>query len=183
MFRRSADRRARFAPWVSALLVALAGAGASGCAEVDYKAALQMSDLSSGFYDAGVTDLGLNKLVPSVTFSLKNVSAEPVTSIDLVVFFWAEGREGEEDQELDEIIVTAIGSEGLAPGAATEAIVVRSKQGYTLEQARAELFTHPRFRDVTAKVFLKRGGRIMPFGEYTIDRRLLLAVPTESTSR
>lgn len=176
-------RRARLAQWASVLLVGLGTAGASGCSEVDYKAALQVSEMSSGYYDAGVTDLGLNKLVPSVTFRLKNVSAEPVTSIDMVVFFWAEGQDGEEDRELDEAIVTAIGSDGLAPGASSEPMVVRSKQGYTLEQARAELFSHRLFREVTAKIFLKRGGRIVPFGEYTIDRRLLLAAPSESTSR
>ena len=163
-----------------ALACALLGASllpAAGCNQVDLATALTMEELTSGYYDAGVTELGANKLVPSLTFRLKNASAESVNAIDLVVFFW--GVEFEEPKELDEIILRAIGSEGLAPGTATEPIVVRSKQGFALEQqARSELFNHRLFRDVTAKIFLKRGGRLVPFGEYTIERRLLLAPPT-----
>lgn len=137
--------------------------------------------MSSGYYDAGVTDAGLNKLVPSVTFRIKNISAEPVTSVDALLFFW--GVEYELPKELDEVIVKAIGSEGLAPGAMTEPIVVRSKQGYSINQPRAELFSHGQFRDTTAKLFMKRGGKIVPFGEHTTERRLLLAAPTETITR
>jgi hypothetical protein len=161
--------------WLSAL-------GAAGCAQVDLQTVLEVTEFSSGYYDAGVTDVGANKLVPSVTFQLKNISPDPVTSVDLVVFFW--GTEYEEPKELDEVIVTVIGSDGLATGATSDPIVVRSKQGFALEQqARAELFNHRLFRDVTAKLFLKRGGKLVAFGEYTIDRRVLLAPPMESTSR
>ena len=63
-------------------------------------------------------------------------------------------------------------------------VVVRSKQGFALQQqARSELFKHRLFRDSTAKLFLKRAGKLVAFGEYTIDRRVLLAAPTESASR
>jgi hypothetical protein len=159
---------------VAALITALFGAA---CDRVDLKTALEIEEMSSGYYDAGITDIGANKLAPSVTFRIKNVSDEPVTSVDLVAFFW--GVEFEEPKELDEVIVTVIGSDGLAPGASTEPIVIRSKQGFALqEQARAELFNHRLFRDTTTKLFLKRGGRLVPFGEYTTDRRLLLSAPS-----
>lgn len=157
-----------------ACLLALVGAG---CAPVDLKASLEISELSSGYYDAGVTDLGANKLVPSVSFKIKNISGEPINAVNLIVFFW--GTEFEEPKELDEVLVTGINSTGIGPGESTDTIVVRSKQGFALEQqARSELFNHRSFRDVTAKVFMRRDGRIVPFGEYTIDRRILLAVPT-----
>lgn len=155
--------------------------GASACTQVDLKTALEIQELSSGYYDAGVTDAGLNKLVPSVTFRIKNVSNEPVRSVDVLIFFW--GVQYEQPMELDEVIVTAIGSEPLAPGAMTEPIVVRSKQGFSLEQPRAELFNHGQFRDTTAKLFMKRGGKIVEFGEHKTERRLLLAAPTETTVR
>lgn len=177
MFRRILKTRA-----VALALLCAGLASSVGCAQVDLATVFTMEELSSGYYDAGVTELGANKLVPSLTFRLKNVSAESINSVDLVVFFW--GTEFEEPKELDEIILRAIGSDGLAPSAATEPIVIRSKQGFALEQqARSELFNHRLFRDVTAKVFLKRGGRLVPFGEYTIERRLLLAAPTGTAAQ
>jgi len=129
-----------------------------------------------------VTDTGDNKLVPSISFRMKNVSAEPIRSVDMVVFFWS--VEFEQPKELDEVIITVINSDGLAPGATSDMVVVRSKQGFALQQqARSELFKHRLFRDSTAKLFLKRAGKLVAFGEYTIDRRVLLAAPTESASR
>ena len=87
------------------------------------------------------------------------------------------------DAELDELVVKAISGSGIPPGGATDPIVLRASVGYTLEQPRAELFTHSAFKDMTAKLFAKRGGHIVPAGEFKIDRRLLLSTPTESTSK
>ncbi|MCC7186488.1 MAG: hypothetical protein IT185_09630 [Acidobacteria bacterium] len=178
MLFRICRLRAHAARLIGALLLTLT---ASGCAQVDLKTVLEVQEMTSGYYDAGVTEGGLNKLVPSVTFRIKNVSAETVNSVDLMVFFW--GVQYEQPMELDEVIITAIGSGGLAPGALTEPIVVRSKQGFSLEQPRAELFNHGQFRDTTAKLFMKRGGKIVPFGEFVTERRLLLAAPTDPASR
>jgi len=155
---------------------------ATACNQVDLKTAFEITELSSGYHDAGVTDTGDNKLVPSISFRMKNVSAEPIRSVDMVVFFWS--VEFEQPKELDEVIITVINSDGLAPGATSDMVVVRSKQGFALQQqARSELFKHRLFRDSTAKLFLKRAGKLVAFGEYTIDRRVLLAAPTESASR
>ncbi len=160
---------------------ALLTLSASACAQVDLKTALEIQELSSGYYDAGITDAGLNKLVPSVTFRIKNISSKAISSVDLMVFFW--GVENELPVELGEVLLTAIGGGGLAPGALTEPIVVRSRQGFSIDQPRAELFGHGLFRDTTAKVFMKRSGKIVPFGEYTTERRLLLSAPTETIVR
>lgn len=154
-------------------LIMLAGVG---CSEVDLSTSLEITDWSSGYHDAGVTDLGANKLVPSVSFRIKNISGEPINSVNLMIMFW--GVEFEEPKELDEVLLTGIDSAGIGAGDSTDVIVVHSKQGFALEQQpRSELFNHRAFRDVTAKVFMRRGGRIVPFGEFTIDRRLLLAAP------
>lgn len=178
MFLRLRDLRAHALRLSCVVLLTLS---ASACTQVDLKTALEIQELTSGYYDAGVTDAGLNKLVPSVTFRVKNISSEPISSVDLMVFFW--GVENELPRELDEVLLTAVGSEPLAPGAMTEPIVVRSKQGFSIEQPRAELFNHGQFRDTTAKVFMKRGGKIVPFGEYTTERRLLLSAPAETIVR
>lgn len=178
MLYRVRRLRAHTAHLTCALLLTLT---ASSCAQVDLKTVLEVQELTSGYHDAGVIEGGLNKLVPSVTFRIKNVSAETVKSVDVVIFFW--GVRDEQPQELDEVIIKAIGSDGLAPGALSDPIVVHSKQGFSLEQPRAELFNHRLFRDTTARLFMKRGGKIVPFGEFVTERRLLLAVPTDSASR
>jgi hypothetical protein len=153
--------------------VLLAAMAVAGCQSVDLKTVVEITEVSSGYHDAGVTDAGLNKLLPSITFSIRNAGDTPLSSVDVVALFWQEGK----DAEMDELVVNAIGGTGIAPGALSEPVVLRANVGYTLEQPRAELFTHRLFLDVTAKLFAKRGGRIVPIGEFKLDRRLLLSAP------
>jgi hypothetical protein len=146
----------------------------AGCESVDLKTAAQVVDVSTGYYDNGLTPGGLNHMVPSITFSVKNVSDRELSSVDMMVLYWAVGQ----DTEQDESFVKVIGGSGLPSGATSEPVVSRSRIGFTLEGARSELFTHSKFTDWTAKLFLKRGGKIVPAGEYKIERKLLLAAPT-----
>jgi hypothetical protein len=129
---------------------------------------LEATETLTGWYDAGVKD-GLNHLLPSISFRLHNKGDAPVRQIQLTVSFWRDGDDGEwESKE-----VRGLGSEALAPGALSEPILVRSDIGYTLEQPRAELFSHSQFRDASVKLFAKRGGKIAPLGEFKIDRRII----------
>jgi hypothetical protein len=153
--------------------VLLAVAVAAGCNSVDLKTQVQVVDVSSGYYDNGLTSAGLNHLVPSITFSLRNVSDREVSSIDMVVMYWAQGQ----DSEQDESLLKVVGGGGLPAGATSEPVVSRSRIGFTLAAPRAELFTHSLFKDWTAKLFLKRGGKIVPAGEYKIEHKLLLGAP------
>ena len=50
---------------------------------------------------------------------------------------------------------------------------MRSDTGYTIDQPRNELFTHSDFKDFTAKVFAKRGGKIVPLGVFALERRII----------
>jgi hypothetical protein len=145
-----------------------------GCNSVDLKTAVQVVEVSSGYYDNGITPGGLNHLVPSVTFSVRNVSDREVSSVDMVVMYWAVGQ----DAEQDEALLRVIGGGGLPAGATSDPVVSRSRVGFTLATARAQLFSHSMFRDWSAKLFLKRGGKIVPAGEYKIEHRLLLSAPT-----
>jgi hypothetical protein len=165
-------------PLVCAAIL-LAAVAVAGCRSVDLRTAVEVTDISSGYYDAGITETGLNKLVPSITFSLRNAADTTLSSVDVVALFWQEGK----DAEMDELVVTAISGSGIAPGATSDPIVLRANVGYTIEQPRAELFTHRLFLDVIAKLFAKRGGRIVPIGEFKIDRRLLLSAPGNPASR
>jgi hypothetical protein len=151
------------------LLLVLSGAGAAACNTVDLTKTLQVTDVQSGWYDDGIKD-GKNKLVPQMVFRLKNVSSEPITSVQLNVAFWKDGADG----MTDEVILQAISSTELAPGASTEPIRARSPVGYTTEGARADLFAHSQFKDMTAKIFAKRGGSLFRMGEFKIERKLIL---------
>jgi hypothetical protein len=153
--------------------VFLAVAVAAGCNSVDLKTQVQVVDVSSGYFDNGLTPAGLNHLVPSITFSLRNVSDREVSSIDMVVMYWAHGQ----DTEQDESLLKVVGGGGLPAGATSEPVVSRSRIGFTLAAPRAELFSNSRFVDWTAKLFLKRGGKIVPAGEYKIEHKLLLGAP------
>jgi hypothetical protein len=155
------------------LVLVLAGAGATACATVDLTKALQVTDVQGGWYDNGLKE-GKNHLVPQITFRLKNVSSEPITSVQLTVAFWPDGADGMSD----EVLLQGISSTELPPGASTEPLKARSPTGYTQEpgQARADLFTHSLFKDTTARMFAKRGGALFKLGEFKIERKI---IPTD----
>ena len=149
-----------------AFLVAVVSASACG-PQIDL-AKLQPTDVLTGWYDAGLKD-GLNHLLPSISFRLRNTDAVPASNVQLTVSFWQDGADGENDS----FEVKGIGSYAIAPGATGDPLLVRAEHGYTMEQPRAELFTHSQFKDFTAKVFAKRAGKIVPIGNFRIDRRIL----------
>lgn len=162
----------RALPFLVASVAWMAGAGACSPG-VDLKTVIKPAEVLSGWYDDGVTPDGKNRLLPSITFRLKNESDRPVSSVDVIVAFWVVDSDGEKDSKQ----IVGIGGTALAPGAMTDPITVRSSVGYTLEQPRAELFTHFLFKDWVAKLFAKRGGSLVSIGEVTIERRLLPFVP------
>src|SRR5215471_10968056 len=91
------------------LLALLALAGQACGPTVDLKTALQVTDASTGWFDLGVVD-GKNKLVPSITFSFKNVGTGNLSTLQANVIFRRQG----EDEEWGNGFVRVAGSEGLA---------------------------------------------------------------------
>ena len=160
-----------------AIVLAVLLAGAAGCGPQLDLAKLEATDVFTGYYDNGIKS-GLNHLVPSISFRLKNNDTAPASEVQLTVSFWRDGDDG----ELDSLEVAGIGSEPVVQGSATPAILVRAKTGYTLEQPRDELFSHSQFKDFTAKIFAKRGGKIVPIGQFRIDRRILPHVSASAGS-
>jgi hypothetical protein len=161
----------------NAILLAVVLASAARCGPQLDLAKLEPTEILTGYYDDGVRD-GLNRLLPSISFRLKNNDAVPASEVQLTVSFWRDGDDGEKDA----LEISGIGSDQVSPGNATPPILVRAKVGYTLEQPRDELFTHSQFKDFTAKIFAKRGGKIVPIGQFRIDRRILPHVSTSASS-
>ncbi len=150
------------------LLVMVAAVLTARCGpSIDLATTFAVAEVFSGWYDNGLKD-GKNHLLPSVSFRLRNVGPHPVTNVRMTVGFWLE-----DGLELDSKDVQAIGNEPLPPGETSAPVLVRGERGYTLETPRAELFMHSQFRDGIVKLFARRGGRIVPLGEYRLDRQIL----------
>lgn len=157
----------------AAFLVGLGLVASSACGpRPDLKSITLVPGLS-GYAYGGVTKdgayQGQDRLLPSVTFQLKNEGALPIEYVDLTVAFWRVTDDGEKDSKL----IHAIGRTPLAPGATTDTLTVRSDTGYTSPAARTEFFLNPNFVDFKAKIFARRGGSNASLGEIPVERRLL----------
>jgi hypothetical protein len=157
----------RWRPFVLLLVSGLA----SGCGpSVSLKESARLTDVTTGWFDAGVQADGKNKLVPSITFRIKNEGPAEIGTTQLNLIF----KRVIDQDEWTTSFVKGIGSEGLAPGATTPALVVRAQQGYTGTQARITILRNAQFIDFKVEVFGKHGSAAWAkLGEYKIDRQLL----------
>ena len=150
-------------PLLAALLL-------TACTSREVEKDLQIVDVRTGWYDAGVQQGGSNKLVPSVSLGLRNISDRDIASVQLNAVFRRVG----EQEAWGEHYVSAIDSGGLAVGATTEPIVLRSTLGYTGTQSRLQMLQNREFVDARIEVFGKHGSRTwVKIGEFLIDRQLL----------
>ncbi len=162
--RRSSTRRSSTVLLLAASVVALAG-----CTPREVEKDLRVVDVSTGWYDMGIVD-GQNKLVPSVSFKLENISAEEIGNVDFQGIF----RRVDEDQTWGDHYISAIGRDGLPASATTSTIVLRSQRGYTGSDSRLRMLENKDFVDAKVTLFGKHGSRQwMRMGEFQIERQLL----------
>jgi len=149
-----------------AAVVLLAGCGPS----VDLTKGLQVTIVDTGWYDAGIIN-GQNKLVPSVSFNLKNLSERKLSTLQVNAIF----RRVTENDEWGSGFLTAAGSDGLAPGATTTTLTVKSPLGYTgSDQSRQEMLQNTHFVDAKVELFAKYGStQWARLGSFPIQRQLL----------
>lgn len=151
----------------AALLAALLLAA---CESRDVQTDLKLVNVQTGWFDAGIVGGGQNKLVPSVSLELQNVSDREIASVQMQAVFRRVG----EEQSWGDHFVRAIDASGLAAGAISPPIVLRSTFGYTGGEARAQMLQNREFVDARVEVFGKHGRRTWAkMGEFTIDRKLL----------
>ena len=153
------------------MVLALLPLVASSCTRaVDLKTALQITDASGGWYDAGVVN-GKNKLVPSVTFRLRKTGDANLSSLSINALFRV--NDGAESSLENDVFVQNV---TLAEGSQTAPIVVRSGNGYTADppQSRADMLKHSQFRDMHVQIFVKHGAsQWTELGRIDIPRTLL----------
>ena len=142
----------------------------SGCSpDIDLKQSLELTDVSSGWYDAGIVD-GKNKLVPSATFRLRRTAPVELDRVAINALFRA--VDGAESSLDNDVFIQRVAFEGEA----TAPITLRADNGYTAEppQTRAEMLKHSQFRDMRVQILVKQGsGQWTDLGSIDIKRQLL----------
>lgn len=152
------------------IVVLLIGLLVSGCRNVEVEKAVRITDVQTGWYDAGIVEGQKNKLVPSISLRLENITKDPVESVQINAIFRRIG----EQEAWGEHYVMAIPREGLAPGAKTRPIVLRSNLGYTGTQSRLQMLQNREFVDAKVEIYGKSGSRTwVKLGEQQIGRELL----------
>jgi hypothetical protein len=143
----------------------------TGCNRgADAITALEPVDVVTGWYDAGIVEGNLNKLVPSVSLKLHNKAGEPVRSVQINAIF----KRINEVEMWGEHFGWAIQREPLPPGQSTDDIVLRSGLGYTGEQPRQQMLQNKEFVDAKVEIFLKQGSGVWAkLAEFPIERQLL----------
>ncbi|MEO8681119.1 MAG: hypothetical protein ABI665_18865 [Vicinamibacterales bacterium] len=150
-------------------VLVLFSTGCSGPSSGAVKA-LEPVDVVTGWYDDGIIEGGMNKLVPSVTLKFRNKAAGPVSSIQVNAIF---KRVGEKEM-WGEYFGWAVPKQPLASGAETNLLVMRSGLGYTGVQPRMQMLQNKEFVDAKVEIFLKQGSTVWAkLAEYPIERQLL----------
>jgi hypothetical protein len=151
-------------------ILTLALLATSGCGTpVDLRQGLEVVDVTTGWFDAGVVN-GKTKLVPSLSFRLRNVSDQSLPVLQVNALF----RRVTETDEWGSGFKTIVGSEGLAPGATTPVISVNSQLGYTGTETRSQMLQNSNFVDAKVQLFAKYGSiQWQLLNEFPIERRLI----------
>jgi hypothetical protein len=159
----------RASRWAGVFLAALLSTSCGG-PTVDLTKGLQLLDLSTGWSDVGIVD-GQNKLVPSISFKLKNASDQSLKVLQINVLF----RRVSEAEEWGSAFFTVTGSDGLAPGATSKDLTASSQQGYKGTEPRADMLKNGYFVDAKATIMAKYAAtEWQKLGDYPIARQLIV---------
>jgi len=149
--------------------LALLAAGCGGPA-VDLKQGLKIDVVDTGWFDAGIVE-GKNKLVPTVSFTVRNVSDQKLVSLQMMASFF---RVSDTSSEWGNNLLNVAGSEGLAPGATTPTLTIKSPLGYTGTDPRADMLKNAIFVDAMVKLVAKYAAtQWTHIREVPIERKLV----------
>ena len=132
------------------LLIAACALWLAACSQpVDLKTALQVSDVTTGWFDAGIVD-GKNKLVPTITFRLRNAADASIPYVSLNLIF----RYADNGETHEEVFKQRLPLENTQ----TDLITIRSQTGHVGEapQSRQEMLQNSYFRDMDAVILVRQ---------------------------
>jgi hypothetical protein len=154
----------------SALLLLCAASAAASCSRsVDLKQALELTEVTTGWYDAGIVD-GRNKLVPSATFRLSKKPSAEIDRVSINALFRV--KDGQESSLDNDVFVQRVDLQGEQ----SDPITLRPENGYTAEppQSRADMLQNSQFRDMKVQILVKQGSsQWIDLGTIDIQRQLI----------
>src|SRR6202035_3847213 len=143
----------------------------AGCAKpIDLTTGLRVQNVTTGWFDAGIVN-GQNRLVPSISFTLKNLSDQNLVALQVNAVF----RRVTEKDEWGNGFLTVARPQGLAPGATSAPLIIRSQLGYTgSDQTREDMLGNSHFVDAEVDLSAKYGSvHWKRIGAYPVTRRLI----------
>ena len=146
-------------------MVALAVAVLASCRSPEPKALLRVTDIETYWVlDPSRTEKRL--LAPAVRFRVENVSSDTLIAVDAIAAFFRDGSKeawGSGSFRLTE------GRKRMVPGAKV-LVTMSSDARYSLEGAPETAFTHPTFKSVSVKFFLRVGSSVwVEFGKSPVE--------------
>ena len=160
-------------------LVAVLPLLAAGCSKpVDLKQVLQVTDMSGGYYDAGIIE-GRNKIVPSITFRIKKSTDDSLRPLSVNIVFKQLPKPGTTappgqaaENDFDEVFKQNVPF----TGDQTDLLTVRATAGYTGDppQSRADLLKHSLFQDMRVHIFAKHSAsQWVEVAQFDLPRQIL----------
>jgi hypothetical protein len=139
------------------------------CSNANVGENVRVTDLSGGWYDAGIVD-GKNRLLPSVSFRLEKTTNAQVGPLALNILFkrLVNGTE----QEWEDVYLQRV---EFSDGNRTQLLTVRAPNGYTGDppQSRLEMLENSAFVDARAIIFARQGSTWIELGRYDLPRTLI----------
>jgi hypothetical protein len=146
-------------------------------AKANLATAVQVEQITTGWADTGMVD-GKQKIVPTATFTLKNVSNDNLGLVQVNAVF----RQVNDPKEWSSHFVPTADSE-LAAGASTGPITVKGEKGYTSDDPPAAILSNSNFVDAKVELFVRSGSSgWTKLGDYPIDRKLVVPATTSRLS-
>jgi hypothetical protein len=136
--------------------------------KVDLAKAVVPESVTTGWANGGVV-AGKNKIVPAVSFRLKNVSNQKLGPLQVNAVF----RRVTDPAEWSSGYLPNAAPE-LPPGSVTDTHIILGQQGYTGTDDREAMLRNSKFVDAKVELYVKSGSSNWTrIGEYPIARQML----------
>jgi len=153
----------------AAAAIWLLGYSVTGYSRVDMARSLRVEELSGGWFETDAAN-GRTRLLPTATFQLRNISTEPLTSVQVNVLF----RRGRDREAWSDVFRKAVSRQPLASGMTTGQIVAQSPVGYTGDEATNHLLTNSHFVDTGVAIYARHGSDEWTLlDEFPLPRRIV----------
>jgi len=147
----------------------LLGYSLSGSSHVDIASSVRVEDVSGGWFETDAAN-GVTRLLPTVSFQLRNVSSAPLASVHVNVMFRRMGDQA----AWSDVFRRAVTSSALASGTSTGPIVIRAPIGYTSDEAATKLLSHSQFVDTAVAIYARHGSDGWTYlGEFPLPRQIV----------